>query len=100
MSGLFDFNGQTLCDAIRNTFRQRSTQLPGGLPMAFTDIFWKDAQKQTQWRAFVHKSKPEDVPGDLDVVVDKITVFLIPVIEAVRENKPFRKLWPPSGPWG
>lgn len=100
MSSLFDFNGQILCDAIRNTFRRRSTQLPGGLPMAFTDEFWKDAQKQTQWRAFVHKSKPEDVPGDFDVVNDKIAGFLIPVMEAARENKPFGKLWPSNGPWG
>ncbi|NOY86870.1 MAG: nucleotidyl transferase AbiEii/AbiGii toxin family protein [Deltaproteobacteria bacterium] len=34
LSLLFEFDGRTLCEAIRNTFRQRSTPLPNGLPMA------------------------------------------------------------------
>lgn len=100
MGTLFEFNGPTLYDAIRNTFRRRSTPLPGGLPVAFTNDFWKDAQKQTQWRAFIHKSNPEDVPGDSGVVMDKIAEFLMPVLEAVRENISFIKTWPPNGPWG
>jgi len=100
MSRLFEFNGPTLCDAIRNTFRRRSTSLPGGLPMAFTDEFRKDAQKRTQWRAFVRISKPEDVPGELDAITNQVAVFLMPVIEATRRKKSFKKLWPPNGPWG
>lgn len=100
MSRLFEFNGSTLCDAIRNTFRRRSTALPGGLPKAFTDEFRKDAQKQTQWRAFVRKSEPVDVSGDFDAVIDEVSTFLMPAIEAEREEKPFGKLWPSNGPWG
>ncbi|HEA69823.1 MAG TPA: nucleotidyl transferase AbiEii/AbiGii toxin family protein [Desulfobacterales bacterium] len=100
MSRLFEFNGLTLCDAIRNTFRSRSTPLPGGLPMAFTDEFRKDAQKQTQWRAFVRKSKPVDVSVDFDAVIDKVAAFLMPVVEAAKGEKLFGKLWPPKGPWG
>lgn len=99
MSRLFEFEGQTLCDAIRNTFRRRSTPLPGGLPMAFTQEFRKDAQKQTQWQAFVRKSKPEDVSGDLGAVIIDIAVFLMPAIEASEREKPFWMLWPPNGPW-
>ena len=38
MSRLFEFEGQTLCDAILNTFRRRSTLLPSGLPTAFTEV--------------------------------------------------------------
>ncbi len=100
MSRLFEFNGSTLFDAIRNTFRRRLTDLPGGLPKAFTDEFRRDAQKQTQWRAFVRKSKPVDVSGDFDAVIDEVSAFLMPVIEAARGEKPFGKLWPPNGPWG
>ena len=99
MSRLFEFDGQTLCEAIRNTFRRRSTPLPDHVPRAFTDEFRKDVQKQAYWRAFLRKSKPEDVSGDFDAVIDEVSVFLMPVIEAVRGEMPFGWTWPPNGPW-
>jgi hypothetical protein len=100
MSRLFEFNGSTLCDAIRNTFRRRSTVFPSGLPKAFTDEFRKDAQKQTQWRAFVRKSRPVDVSGDFDAVIEEVSAFLMPILEAARGEKSFGKLWSQNGPWG
>ncbi len=99
MSRLFEFDGRTLCDAIRSTFRRRSTLLPNGLPMAFTDEFCKDTQKQTQWRAFVRKSKPEDVYGDFDDVIGDVAAFLTPVIEAARGDDHFELSWTEGGPW-
>ena len=99
MSRLFEFDGRTLCDAIRSTFRRRSTPLPNGLPMAFTDEFCKDTQKQTQWRAFVRKSKPEDVYGDFDAVIGDVAAFLTPVIEAARGDDHFELSWTEGGPW-
>jgi hypothetical protein len=81
MSRLFEFDGRTLCDAIRNTFKRRSTLLSDGLLMAFKDEFSKDRQKQTQWRAFVRKSKPEELSGDFDDVIGNLTVFLLPVLK-------------------
>ncbi len=89
LSRLFEFDGRILCDAIRKTFRRRSTPLPGGLPMAFTDEFGKDVQKQTQWRAFVRKSKPEDVSGDFNAVIGDVAVFLMLVLEAARGDDHF-----------
>ncbi|MFH1974492.1 MAG: nucleotidyl transferase AbiEii/AbiGii toxin family protein [Pseudomonadota bacterium] len=99
MSRLFEFNGRTLCDAILNTFKRRSTLLPFGLPMPFTDEFRKDAQKQIQWQAFVRKSKPEDVPGGLDAVIDHVAAFLMPVMEAIQRDEPVGFYWPHGGPW-
>lgn len=100
LSRLFEFDGQTLCDAVRNTFRRRSTLLPGDSPMAFRDDFRKDTQKQIQWRAFVRKSKPENLPGDLDAVVGDVTAFLTPVMVAARRDEHFEMMWPQGGPWG
>jgi len=99
MSRLFEFDGRTLCNAIRNTFKRRSTPLPDALPMAFTNEFSKDAQRKIQWRAFVRKSKPEQVSGDLDNVINDLTVFLMPVLEAARGNDHFELSWPEGGPW-
>ena len=100
LSRLFEFDGQTLSDAVHNTFTRRSTPLPADLPMAFKDEFRKDGQKQTQWRAFVRKSKPENVSGDIDAVIGDVATFLTPVMEAAREGGTWKVFWPPGGPWG
>ena len=100
LSRLFEFDGRTLCEAVRNTFVRRSTPLPGGLPMAFTDEFRKDVQKQTQWQAFVRNSKPEDVSADIDVVIGDVAAFLMPVIEVARGNEYYELCWPQGGLWG
>jgi len=99
LSRLFEFDGRILCQAIKNTFRRRSTSIPGGLPMAFTDEFRKDEQKQVQWRAFVRKSKPENVPADIGVVIDEMAAFLMPVIKAARGGDPFESVWQPGDQW-
>ncbi len=100
MSRLFEFEGQTLCKAIQNTtFRCRSMPLPKGQPTAFTFEFRKDAQKQIQWRAFIRNSKPENVPKNLEMVIERISDFLMPVMDAAREGKPFTCFWPADGYW-
>jgi hypothetical protein len=99
--GVFEFDGTTLCNTVRNTFKRRATKLPEGLPIAFTDEFKKDSQKQIQWRAFIRKSKSTDEPGELDKVLDNVIAFLMPVINAanLNKNRPFKMFWPPNGPW-
>jgi len=99
LSRLFDFDGRTLCKAVRNTFMRRSTSLPDGLPVAFRDEFRRDTQKQIQWRAFIRKSKPETVSGDLDVVIDTVAEFLTPVLESLRNGKPLKLEWAAGGHW-
>ncbi|MCK4807093.1 MAG: nucleotidyl transferase AbiEii/AbiGii toxin family protein, partial [Candidatus Aegiribacteria sp.] len=79
---LFTYDGKTLRDAVNNTFNRRSTQIPRGVPVAFTDEFRKDPQKQVQWRAFVRKSEPEILLGNLDTTIGEIVTFLMPVLNA------------------
>ncbi len=99
LSRLFTFDGQTLCEAVRNTFKRRSTPIPDGLPLALTDDFRKDVQKQTQWRAFIRKAKPEITVDNLDSVINDLGVFLIPVVETVRTTVCLILLWAQGGPW-
>jgi len=99
LSRLFDFDGSILCDAIRNTFVRRSTSLPRGLPMAFTDEFRKDSQKQNQWRAFLRKAKPKNVSEEIDAVIGEVASFLAPVLKAASEDKPFQSMWSKGGSW-
>jgi hypothetical protein len=44
----FEFDGKTLTEAVRATFKRRGTELPaGGVPLAFTPEFYED-EKQDQ----------------------------------------------------
>jgi hypothetical protein len=99
LSRLFTFDGQILCEAVRATFKRRSTPIPAGLPLALTDDFRKDVQKLTQWRAFIRNAKPETAVDDLDAVINALGVFLIPVVEAVRSNSLLDLVWAEGGPW-
>ena len=99
LSRLFDFDGRTLCEAVCNTFSRRSTPLPDGLPIAFTEEFRKDPQKQTQWHAFVRKARPEPVRHCFDAVINDVAAFLMPVLGAVPSNRLLEKAWAPGGPW-
>jgi hypothetical protein len=51
-----------LAEAIRATFQRRKVELPSELPVAFTPDFLADGNKETQWRAFLNRSKLERVP--------------------------------------
>lgn len=76
------FDGTRLCDAVRATFLRRRTPLPDGPPVALTFRFASDPDKQTQWRAFVRKTRLADAPPELATVVQLLEAFL------------WRPLWP------
>ncbi|MBI5502103.1 MAG: nucleotidyl transferase AbiEii/AbiGii toxin family protein [Deltaproteobacteria bacterium] len=95
----FSFEGRSLADAVRATFRRRRTPLPTEEPLALTDVFGRDAAKQVQWKAFVRRGRlrPDD-PG-LPVVIDALRAFLLPPIRAVASGDAFDTSWTPGGPW-
>lgn len=94
----FDFDGSILAQAIRETFRWRQTTLPRR-PVAFTDAFAKDREKQAQWAAFIGRHRLEDTPATLHEAIQVIASFLQPVIQALSEEQHFDRRWPPGGPW-
>jgi hypothetical protein len=98
LSRRFDFDGPVLATAVSRTFGNRKTPIVP-LPLALTSAFAADAGKQTQWRAFVRKSRLEDAPAELQQVVDMLGAFLLPVAEAVHGGEAFERAWPAPGPW-
>jgi len=99
LSRLFSFEGNVLQKALKNTFDRRRTTLPASTPFAFTPAFYEDPQKTVQWKAFVKKSKPDVLVGDLSAVIADIAVFLAPVIESLQLNVPFENAWMPDQGW-
>jgi predicted nucleotidyltransferase component of viral defense system len=96
----FDFDGSVLAQAIRETFRWRQTTLPP-TPVAFTDAFARDREKQAQWAAFIrrHRIEDQEPPTTLREAVQRIAAFLQPVTQALLERRRFDQHWSRGGPW-
>ena len=99
LSREFSFEGPTLADAIQATFDRRETTLPASRPQALTDTFAGDDRKQRQWTAFLGRTQLENDDPDLTAVIDLLNRFLWPPLNASRRDRPFRRRWPPGGPW-
>ncbi len=97
MSRQFEFEGDILASAIRNTFDRRKTALPAAVPVAIPDEFSRDSGKQRQWASFLAKSGLDAPP--LPEVALQIEAFLSsPGLPAAR-GQSFRARWVPPGPW-
>ena len=99
MSQQFDFDGQVLRDAVRATFRRRKTELPAETPIGLSPAFASAPLKQTQWRAFVSRTRLKQKSLDMKAVVDAIRDFIMPPTSAALADKPFPRTWSKGGPW-
>ena len=94
----FDFDGPLLAQAIQETFRWRQTDLAPN-PLAFSDRFALNDEKQSQWEAFIRRLHLEDAPATLHEAIQIIAAFIQPVMQALAEGCHFDQRWPPGGPW-
>jgi predicted nucleotidyltransferase component of viral defense system len=95
----FPFSGQVVASAIQNTFNRRRTPLPTQTPAAFQASFIQNPLKQTQWLAFVRKTRFVKVEKDFGKTIDFVRSFIGPAIDSIVKTKSFEKTWSPPGPW-
>lgn len=95
----FAFDGPTLSCAVQATFSRRRTDLPSEPPIALSDIFTNDSNKQRQWQAFIKKNKLQTEGADLNDVIAVLRNFLMPPAKALAEGSSFEMDWPASGSW-
>lgn len=88
----FDFDCATLHRAIAATFERRGTRLAGEL-LPFTADFVGDADRQTQWRAFLARNGLEGPPDDFSQLMSALRDFLGPVLQ------PNERRWRKSAGW-
>ncbi|MCJ7548874.1 MAG: nucleotidyl transferase AbiEii/AbiGii toxin family protein [Anaerolineae bacterium] len=93
-----DFDGQTLAQAIRETFRRRQTALHPPIP-ALTQAFADQSDKQAQWRAFVRRHALSDDAPAFESALERLRAFLVPVVETLAAGNVFDRYWPPGSPW-
>jgi hypothetical protein len=92
LSRSFDFDGPTLCEAIKKTFERRGTVLPNGDPLAFTWEFSSNPQKQAQWAGFIRRMRLRDVTA-LAEIVEAIHAFLLPPMHAISAGEQLHLKW-------
>jgi hypothetical protein len=98
LSRKFDFKGETLVEAIEQTFEKRKTLLTSD-PTIFNPTFMKDDTKQVQWQGFIKKTKLADTPASFEDIAAAIKVFLQPVLISMINRQTFRLFWAAPGPW-
>jgi hypothetical protein len=97
LSQKFPFDGAELGTAIKATFERRRTPLPSDAPLALTNVFLSDLDKQTQWKAFLRKGRIPAIP--LEELITSISTFLLPVLSHAQGKTPNPGNWKPGGPW-
>lgn len=99
LSQRFEFDGETMVEAVRATFSRRQTPLPSGVPLALSDKFASDPLKMSQWAAFLRKSALKDQKVSLAEVVSLLERFLLPVLDVAQSGDPFSSRWVMGRSW-
>jgi len=93
------FDGETVTEAIRVCFTQRSTAIPDGEPVGISAEFAGDNANAKLWGAFRRKARLPVTFSDFSAVVANIRGFVLPPLHAARTKDSFKKEWPQGGPW-
>jgi predicted nucleotidyltransferase component of viral defense system len=95
----FPFDAALLARAIDATLKRRGRELPLQLPAGLQDEFASNPTKQTQWKAFLRRTIPDQANLELGEVVPAIREFLAPVLESIVIGKTLRLHWTPGSGW-
>jgi predicted nucleotidyltransferase component of viral defense system len=96
VSELFDVEGERMARAIAVAFRSRQTPLPEGVPQGLSVEFAKE--KGGLWWQFVQRVGDDEVPIELQEVMERLRGFLLPPAEAARSAAAFGYHWQ-DGKW-
>ena len=97
----FDFDGETLRNAIKRTFQHRRTTLAGTRPLALLPAYYEDTARNQRWQAVQRQIGPVvDSPAALIGAGEELRRFLGPVCDSLIEYRSFVQTWPAGGPWG
>lgn len=100
ISQTFDFDALTLVAAVKATFRRRNTIIPASEPVALSDLFAGDADKQRLWVAFASdRIDATAAPQELTGLITEIRTFTAPLLAAIANDKPLSRWDCRAGRW-
>jgi hypothetical protein len=92
------FDLSPLKEAIKEVFDYYGTAIPKETPACFREEFYSNKAKLNQWKSFL-KNAALDVSQDFSEVNQKVQDFLMPVCEAIDQNKDEELCWLPNKGW-
>ncbi len=99
MASRFEFDRETLAEAVRRTFARRKTSIPAEPPIGLTRAYWENPSRPAQVRAFARRAGLA-VGGDpAPDLARALGAFLLPLLEDVRRDTRREGTWQPGGPW-
>jgi hypothetical protein len=99
LASRFEFDRETLAEAVRRTFARRNTPIPVEPPIGLTPAYWENPSRPAQVRAFVRRAGLT-LAGDPAAELEPVLAgFLLPVLEDARRGLRGKGTWLPGGPW-
>jgi hypothetical protein len=95
----FEFEGETLVEAVRRTFARRETPIPAEAPIGLTPAYWDNPTRPAQVQAFARRAGlalPDNPGAEFGGLIQ---AFLLPVLAALRDGGRSPGTWVPGGPW-
>lgn len=89
----FPFAGTLLAQSIAATFARRGTRFPEGVPAGLTTMFATDPAKLRGWTAFWRKTGIKAPAPTLAAVVQQLSEFLEPPLNAAARGKTISATW-------
>jgi hypothetical protein len=96
LSGLYEFDGAILAQALEATFARRGMGLV--LPIVALEGQFANATHEAQWRAFLRRQRLA-APATLQETIGVLAGFLNPLLQALAEDHDYTMHWAPGGPW-
>ena len=90
LAGHFDFDGNTLKEALAETFAHRGTKMDH--IAAFEPDFADDVYRKSRWKGFL-KTKHVQTDMTLEDAISRIRCLLDPLIEAIGSDRNFDYTW-------
>lgn len=90
--------GTVLAKAIKTTFEYRQTSFPETL--IIFDQSFLTPKRITAWEAIGNKLPSVENLPELHVILDRVSLFLNPVLAALYKGKEFSLVWDPKEVWG
>lgn len=89
-STTYDFDGEILMEAIKETFAHRNTEMKD--IVIFEDGFADDVLRQSRWKSFA-KNKKISLNISLQEAIVALDIFLSPLVRADNEDSYFTFRW-------
>jgi predicted nucleotidyltransferase component of viral defense system len=99
LSKTFSFEGNALVKAIKATFERRGTQIPEDTPLALSDEFANNEDKNKQWKAFIKRNNLDSFDYDFPQLITALRDFLLKPLQAAAAEQSFKSKWIDNKHW-